>query len=70
MWGAIIGDLAGSIYEYEQTREIKSIKTDKIIPDEAFFSDDLLYVAAFSTGLYYGFRRLEPEDIYKEICRK
>ncbi len=38
--------------------------------DEAFFKDNLLYVAAFSTGLYYGFRRLEPEDIYNEICRK
>lgn len=27
MWGAIIGDLAGSIYEFEQIKEIKSIRT-------------------------------------------
>ena len=25
MYGAIIGDLAGSIYEYEQTKKIKRI---------------------------------------------
>ena len=26
MWGAIIGDLAGSIYEYEQIKQCKPIK--------------------------------------------
>ncbi|MBR6504517.1 MAG: ADP-ribosylglycohydrolase family protein [Clostridia bacterium] len=46
MWGAVIGDLAGSIYEYEQTSEVKSIKTDKIIPDNAFFSDDTILTIA------------------------
>ena len=30
MYGAIIGDLAGSIYEYEQTKEVKSIRINKI----------------------------------------
>ena len=46
MWGAIIGDLAGSIYEYEQMNGIKSIKTDKIIPDKAFYSDDTILTIA------------------------
>jgi len=46
MWGAVIGDLAGSIYEYEQITEIKSIKTDEIIPDKAFFSDDTILTIA------------------------
>ena len=46
MWGAIIGDLAGSIYEFEQINEIKSVKTDKLIPDKAFFSDDTILTIA------------------------
>lgn len=46
MWGAVIGDLAGSIYEYGQIKEVKSIKTDKVIPDNAFFSDDTILTIA------------------------
>jgi len=46
MWGAIIGDLAGSIYEFEQIKQIKSVKTDNIIPDKAFFSDDTILTIA------------------------
>lgn len=32
MWGAIIGDIAGSIYEYDQIREIKEVNCKEIIP--------------------------------------
>ena len=46
MYGAIIGDLAGSIYEYAQTKEIKSIDIDKIIEDNAFYSDDTILTIA------------------------
>lgn len=46
MYGAIIGDLAGSIYEYEQTKKIKSIKVDKIIEENAFYSDDTILTIA------------------------
>ena len=46
MYGAIIGDLAGSIYEYEQTKEIKSIKMNKIIEDNSFYSDDTILTIA------------------------
>ena len=46
MWGAIIGDLAGSIYEYEQINGIKSVKADEIIPKKAFFSDDTILTIA------------------------
>lgn len=38
MWGAVIGDLAGSVYEFEQLKEIKSIKTNEIIPNNAFLA--------------------------------
>ena len=46
MWGAIIGDLAGSIYEYEQTKSIKSVKTPNIIPENSFYSDDTILTIA------------------------
>ena len=36
MYGAVIGDLAGSIYEYDQLKKIKPIKMDKVIPDMLF----------------------------------
>lgn len=48
MWGAVIGDLAGSIYEFEQIKGIKSIKTNEIIPQNAFFSDDTILTIAIA----------------------
>lgn len=46
MYGAIIGDLAGSIYEFEQTKNIKNISTDIIIPKNGFYSDDTILTIA------------------------
>lgn len=46
MWGAIIGDLAGSIYEFEQTRKITSIDIKNIIEQTSFFSDDTILTIA------------------------
>lgn len=46
MYGAIIGDLAGSIYEYEQFSNIKSINTDKLIEEKSFYSDDTVLTIA------------------------
>lgn len=46
MYGAIIGDLAGSIYEYEQVKKIKEIKVNKIIEDNSFYSDDTILTIA------------------------
>lgn len=46
MYGAIIGDLAGSIYEYEQTKKIKPVYTTKIIENNAFYSDDTILTIA------------------------
>ena len=42
MYGAIIGDLAGSIYEYNQFQNIYSIKINTLIEEKAFFSDDTI----------------------------
>lgn len=46
MWGAIIGDLAGSIYEFEQYKQTSSIEIDNIILDNSFFSDDTILTIA------------------------
>lgn len=46
MWGAIIGDLAGSIYEYEQIKNVKPVKNKEIIPENAFYSDDTILTIA------------------------
>ena len=46
MYGAIIGDLAGSIYEFEQIKKIKNITTNKIIDEKAFYSDDTILTIA------------------------
>ena len=46
MWGAVIGDLAGSIYEYDQTKKIKPVKVDNLIEDNSFYSDDTILTIA------------------------
>ncbi len=48
MYGAIIGDLAGSIYEYDQTKSIKPIYKDRLIEDNSFFSDDTILTVAIA----------------------
>lgn len=46
MWGAVIGDLAGSIYEYEQIESVKKVNSEEIIPENSFFSDDTILTIA------------------------
>lgn len=46
MLGAIIGDLAGSIYEYDQVKACHPVKMRKILEDNAFFSDDTILTIA------------------------
>lgn len=46
MYGAIIGDLAGSIYEYSQIKEIKNIVINNVIEDNSFYSDDTILTIA------------------------
>lgn len=47
MWGSIIGDLAGSIYEYQQTKKISKIDNiDSLINEKSFFSDDTILTMA------------------------
>lgn len=51
MYGAIIGDLAGSIYEYDQIKGVKSIESDIIIPDNSFYSDDTILTIAICDAI-------------------
>ena len=46
MYGAIYGDLAGSIYEFSQMKEIKSINPVDLITEKSFFSDDTILTMA------------------------
>ena len=53
MWGAVIGDLAGSIYEYEQIKSVKPVKNKEIIPDNAFYSDDTILTIAILDAIMH-----------------
>ncbi len=46
MLGAIFGDKAGSIYEFEQLKEIKSIEPKELILPNSFYSDDTIETIA------------------------
>lgn len=53
MYGAIIGDLAGSIYEYSQMKEIISIIPDRVISDNSFYSDDTILTIAILDAILH-----------------
>lgn len=46
MLGCLIGDLAGSVFEYAQTKRVSSVECDRFIPEGAFFSDDTILTVA------------------------
>lgn len=53
MYGAIIGDLAGSIYEYSETKEIISIIPNRIISEDSFYSDDTILTIAILDAILH-----------------
>lgn len=53
MYGAIIGDLEGSIYEYDQISGIKPVFTDKLIVEQSFFSDDTILTIAILDAILH-----------------
>ncbi len=54
MLGAIIGDLAGSVYEFNQINKACPIKIDRIIEEKAFFSDDTILTVAIADAIMSG----------------
>ncbi len=69
MWGAVIGDLAGSVYEFEQLKGIKSIKTNEIIPNNAFFSDDTILTMAIAEAVQTDMNYEEHLKKYGKLYR-
>lgn len=53
MYGAIIGDMAGSIYEYQQTKQIAPITIKKMIENNAFYSDDTILTIAIADAILH-----------------
>lgn len=54
MWGAIIGDLAGSIYEYSQLKDTRPISNiDSLICDNSFYSDDSILTIAILDSILH-----------------
>ena len=51
MYGAIIGDMAGSIYEYDQLDNVHSVTMGKIIEDRAFYSDETILTMAITQAI-------------------
>lgn len=54
MWGAIIGDLAGSIYEFSQIKKITNILIDDLIVENSFYSDDTILTISILDALLNG----------------
>lgn len=46
MWGAIVGDLAGSIYERKQYRNVTPIDVKELITEDSFYTDDTILTVA------------------------
>ena len=63
MLGAIYGDKAGSTYEFEQLKEIKSINPKQIILPNSFYSDDTIETIAVIDAI------IDNKD-YGETLRK
>lgn len=51
MLGAIIGDLAGSMYEYEQINNFHQVKINNLIEKSSFFSDDTILTVAIADAI-------------------
>ncbi len=51
MYGNIIGDLAGSIYEYGQIKKVSNIKISELITKNSFISDDTILTIAVADAI-------------------
>lgn len=54
MWGAIIGDLAGSVYEYDQLKKVTSVSVEDLITEKSFYSDDTILTIAILDAIING----------------
>ena len=63
MLGAIYGDKAGSIYEFNQMKKIEGIYPEELITEESFYSDDTIETIAVIDAI------INKKD-YEETLRK
>ena len=54
MYGAIVGDLAGSIYEFDQTKVIYNPNKKILLEDRSFYSDDTILTIAIMDAILSG----------------
>ena len=55
MYGAILGDLAGSIYEFSQIKNVSNVDVKELLTKDSFFSDDtILTIAILDCILHKG----------------
>jgi ADP-ribosylglycohydrolase len=54
MLGAIIGDLAGSTYEYQQFCQTRPVKNKKLLRKNSFYSDDTILTMAIADAILNG----------------
>ena len=64
MYGAIIGDLAGSIYEYDQVKKVAPVEVENLIPNSAFYSDDTILTIAILDCILNGGNYEEYLKVY------
>ncbi len=67
MLGAIIGDLAGSIYEFEQVKNFHPVKINNIIEENSFFSDDTILTIAIADAIL---NNVDYETNLKQYVKK
>ncbi len=46
MWGAIIGDLTGSVYEFGQIKKVSPVMVGELITEDSFYTDDTILTIA------------------------
>lgn len=64
MYGNIIGDLAGLIYEYGQIKKVSQITIDKLITKDSFISDDTVLTIAIIDAILNGKKHEEKMREY------
>jgi len=65
MLGAIIGDLSGSIYEFNQIKQHSQIEVKNIIEKTAFYSDDTILTVAIADAII---NKVNFEDKLREYA--
>ena len=69
MWGAVIGDLAGSRYEYKQYENTCLIDVETLVDDTCFYSDDTILTIAVYEGIFHNGKYEEYLRMYGKRFR-